>query len=291
VFATILTVIMPYTSIIYNVMIASPEDVNDERKIARELILDWNNIHSLTRNIVLLPIGWEYNSVPSMGDRPQEIINKQVLKNADLLVGIFWTRIGTPTGKAISGSVEEIEEHINSGKPTMLYFSNKPVVPSSIDGLQYTAVNKLKKEYQSKGLTEDFESLDDFKNKFQRHLSMKLNTEKYFIGFPNDQNNPTNDDVVDDRKIIPPLTKEAKNLLKEASNDPSGTIIRLSYIGGFEIQTNGKSFVKENDPKSKALWTGALDELERNLLIAPTSYKKEIYELTNLGYQVSNYLT
>ena len=70
-------------------MLASPSDVNEERQVAREIILDWNNINSASRSIVLLPIGWEYNSVPTMGDRPQEIINRQVLKNADLLVGIF----------------------------------------------------------------------------------------------------------------------------------------------------------------------------------------------------------
>jgi hypothetical protein len=32
-----------------------------------------------------------------MGDEPQKIINKRILKDADLLVGIFWTRLGTPT--------------------------------------------------------------------------------------------------------------------------------------------------------------------------------------------------
>lgn len=114
-------------------MIASPGDVSEERKVAREVILDWNNIHSFSRKIVLMPISWELNTFPSMGERPQEIINAQILNDADILIGIFWTRIGSPTGKAPSGTVEEIEAHINSRKSAMLYFSNQPVVASSID--------------------------------------------------------------------------------------------------------------------------------------------------------------
>ena len=77
---------MSYKAEVYNVMLASPGDVNDERKIARDTIIDWNNINAAIRKIVLLPLSWEYNSVPSMGNRPQGIINDQVLKNADILL-------------------------------------------------------------------------------------------------------------------------------------------------------------------------------------------------------------
>jgi hypothetical protein len=174
---------MSYLANIYNVMLASPSDVNSEKEAAREIIYEWNNINSLTRKIVLLPVSWDYNAVPLMGDRPQEIINKQILKNADLLIGIFWTRIGTPTGKAVSGTVEEIEEHINSGKPAMLYFSNTPVVPTSINREQYEAVTKLKTEYESKGLTCSYNTFDEFKSKFRRHIGMILNNGEHFINY------------------------------------------------------------------------------------------------------------
>ena len=277
---------MSYISEVYNVMLASPSDVNEERQVAREIILDWNNINSASRSIVLLPIAWEYNSVPTMGDRPQEIINKQVLKNADLLVGIFWTRIGTPTGKAVSGSVEEIEEHIASGKPAMLYFSNKPVVPSSINQEQYQAVEKLKKEYQTKGLTDNFDTVDDFKTKFQRHLSIKLNNDKFFVGYKSEEVDETLSGF-NNKKLSNSLSSQARSLLIEATNDSDGQILRLDVIEGLEIQTNGKQFVKENDGKSKALWTSALDELENKGLIKALGHKREIFEVTHLGYEVA----
>lgn len=97
---------MAYNAKVFNVMIASPGDVASERSIIRDVIYEWNAIHSQLRNIVLLPIGWESHSSPEMGDTPQGIINKQVLLKCDLLVGVFWTRLGTKTREFESGTVE-----------------------------------------------------------------------------------------------------------------------------------------------------------------------------------------
>src|ERR1700674_1053976 len=135
---------MPYKAKVYNVMIASPADVATERLLLRDVIHDWNSVHSEKEDIVLLPTGWESHSSPSMGDRPQAIINKQVLADSDLLIAVFWTRLGSPTGKARSGTVEEIEEHLQAGKPAMIYFSSAPVVPESIDQEQYKTLLKFK---------------------------------------------------------------------------------------------------------------------------------------------------
>ena len=108
-------------------------DVASERAIVRDVVYEWNAVHSSSRKLVLLPIGWETRSSPEMGAPAQSIINKQVLTKCDLLVGVFWTRIGTPTEHHLSGTVEEIEEHIVTGKPAMLYFSSQPVALDTVD--------------------------------------------------------------------------------------------------------------------------------------------------------------
>lgn len=278
---------MSYNALVYNVMLASPNDVKDELEIAREVILEWNAINSLSRKIVLLPINWEYNSFSSFGDRPQEIINRQLLENADLLIGIFWTRIGTPTGKAISGTVEEIDEHINSGKPTMLYFSNSKVDPNKLDAEQYNAVLKLKEEYQKKGLTHSFNSCEDFKSQFQRQLSLVINNSDFFLSpdeYPTDHTPiPEIEDKVD-------LSTEAKTLLIEGSEDPHGRIMNLSFIGGFEVQTNRKKLNEDNSPRTQAKWASAIEQLSTNDLIRDVGYKGEIYALTTKGYEIADLL-
>lgn len=48
---------MSYEAKVFNVMIASPGDVASERTIIRDVIYEWNAVHSKSRNIVLLPVG------------------------------------------------------------------------------------------------------------------------------------------------------------------------------------------------------------------------------------------
>jgi hypothetical protein len=74
-----------------------------------------------------LPVGWEMHSAPDLAGRPQELINDRVLKDCDLLGGIFWTRLGTPTGESASGTVEEIKEHLAAGKASydLLFVSTR----------------------------------------------------------------------------------------------------------------------------------------------------------------------
>jgi hypothetical protein len=171
---------MPYDATVYNVVIASPSDVKEERKIARQAIYKWNALHSEEKGIVLLPVGWETHSHPESGSRPQAILNKQILKNADLLIGIFWTRFGTPTGEAESGTVEEIEEHIKAGKPAMLYFSNKHIMPGEIDNEQYDSVKAFKEQYRNKSLFHEFTTDQEFENSLYEHIVLKVNDSDYF---------------------------------------------------------------------------------------------------------------
>src|SRR5471030_2439313 len=135
---------MPYKAKVIKVMIATPSDVAEERRVIRDTVYEWNYVHSEDKDLVLMPVGWESHASPSMGERPQAIINKQVLENCDLLIAAFWTRLGTPTGKASSGTVEEIEEHLKAGKPAMIYFCSKPVALDTVEEKQRKALAKFK---------------------------------------------------------------------------------------------------------------------------------------------------
>ncbi len=279
---------MGYSAQVYNVMIASPGDVEAERNIVREVIHEWNAIHSERRRVVLLPASWESHSSPEMGARPQEIINSQVLDRCDLLVGIFWTRIGTASGKYASGTVEEIERHVSAGKPAMLYFSNKPAHPESIDAEQYDKLKEFKASCQSRGLYEVYENLSSFKEKFFRHLQLKLNESEDFR-HPSIENS-SSDIAESPPSNIPTLSAEAQTLLIEASEDQSGTIMYLRYMGGTDLQTNGKNLIASNDRRTIATWETALQELVNEELVIERGYKGEIFEITSKGYSAAEIL-
>jgi hypothetical protein len=280
---------MPYQTTTFDVMIASPGDVQVERNIAREVIYEWNAIHSHSTKIVLHPVGWETHSTPRMGDRPQAIINKQLLEMSDLLIAIFWTRLGTPTGEALSGTVEEIDKHLESGKPVMVYFSSVPVRLESVDEEQYRALKDFRRECEQRGLVDSYESPTDFRNKLGRHLAATINDHEHFkissaapiksaLSFEN-------------RPDIPELSKEAMELLLEASKDPRGCIMHLRHLNGMDVITNNRSFVEQGSSRSRATWVGAVDELAETGLIKDVGYKGEIFELTRDGYEVAELLS
>jgi len=265
-------------------MIASPGDVASERAIIRDVIYEWNAVHSNIRKIVLLPIGWESHSSPEMGASAQAIINKQVLEKCDLLVGVFWTRIGTPTEQYPSGTVEEIEKHMAATKPAMLYFSSQPVALDSVDPEQVKVLKDFKASCQSRGLYNSYDSHSDFKDKFYRHLQLKVNEHPIFQ--VSDASHNTQ--IVESKTKLPALLPEARILLKEASLDRHGIILHARFIGGTRIQANGKSLIPSEERREVARWEQALEELEANSLIAARGPKREIYEVTNLGYQVAD---
>jgi hypothetical protein len=162
---------MPFQATVYHVLIASPSDVDAERKAIPEVIHAWNSINAAHEKVVVLPVMWETHSTPEMGARPQAIITKQLVKDCDILIGAFWTRLGTPTGISESGTVEEIKEFRDAGKPVLLYFSSRPVVPDSIDREQYRRLKRFQSQCQSEGLVDTYSDLGELREKVARHIT------------------------------------------------------------------------------------------------------------------------
>lgn len=158
------------------VVIASPGDLEAERKAIPPLFVRWNHAN---QGIHLIPEMWETGSVPTYGDHPQHILTDQIVKPGDLLVALFWTKIGSPTPSAPSGTIEEIREFVRRKGPkrVMLYFCNRPLTQSPFE-IDYTAIRliqEFKEEMQSKCLYQDFIETGDFEKHLYYHLDIKTN--------------------------------------------------------------------------------------------------------------------
>lgn len=267
-------------------MIASPGDVNVERAIVREIVHEWNAIHSEKTKMALMPLGWELNTAPVTGDRGQAVVNSQILERSDLLVAMFWTRIGTPTTEAVSGTAEEIQEHIAAGKPAMIYFSNAPVRPDSVDEDQYRSVQEFRKWCQEKGLIETYDSQEEFREKFRRQLATIINSHEAFEAEIHLQDEYEGSGAGQ----LPKLSDEARHLVIEAARSNDGIVGKIAYMGGAVIQANGKNFAEEGNPRSRAIWEGAINELVDYGLLEPVGHKDEIFRITRRGYEVADLL-
>jgi len=253
-------------------MIASPGDVTAEREIITEELYRWNNANAVLRELILQPVKWETHSSPQMGAHPQTILNERLLLDADIVVGIFGTRIGTATPDFISGSVEEIKKHVAAGKLAMLYFSHVPVDPNSIDQKQWAALQAFKEECKTGGLYAEYASHEQLRTDFGHHLTIELNRPKYlWLAKP--------DATVEPRD--PELSDDERRLLVAVASDRNGQVLTMNDMSGFSVIANGENFV-EDSPRSAATWKRVLKRLAGLGYLDQVS--EEIYELTKEGF-------
>lgn len=274
---------MAYQANVVNVMIASPGDVAAERQAIESIIHNWNSVNAEERQTVLMPIKWETHSTPEMGDRAQAIINRQVLDKCDLLVAVFWTRLGSPTGESPSGTVEEIRKHLQAGKPAMIYFSRKPVDPESIDAKQYESLKAFRAECEKRGLIARYENPQEFRDAFSRHLA-QIVRDQFAAGVS-----------VDDQAAESPvpaqltLSDEAKRLLITAAN-AGGTILRIRTFGETIIQAGNTAMAEDNSPRTAAKWEAAIRQLLNEGLVEARGQKGEVFAVTHAGFALADVL-
>ncbi|MGC2652490.1 MAG: hypothetical protein WA317_02540 [Mycobacterium sp.] len=161
---------MVYPANVVHVFIASPSDVALERQALREAIWEFNDEHTTDTGVVLLPRLWEKNGTPHIGAPPQAILDDQIVDSSDIVIGIFWTRIGQLLDDGKHATVHELERFVNAGKPALLYFSNTPVAPDSLDPKQYRAVQEFKKEIGKRSLYREYSGVAELVNHARRDL-------------------------------------------------------------------------------------------------------------------------
>jgi len=165
---------MAFNSFTYRVLIASPSDLVEEREAATTVVYEWNAQHAAAESVVLLPVKWETHARPATGVRAQGEANRQFANDADILVGMFWTKLGTPTGMADSGTVEEIDNFVETNKPALLYFSSRPIDPNTIDIRQHKNLRKFKEKTYKNALVGSFASVDELRAKVLRDLMSQV---------------------------------------------------------------------------------------------------------------------
>lgn len=136
---------------------------------------------------------WSKNSFPESGGKPQDLLNHQIVDNCDATIALFGSRFGTPTDRFGSGTEEEIERMIESGKQVFMYFVEEPVDPASVDPEQLKRVQDFKKKYQEQGIFSVVKSKEQLEGELRTHLFY------YFLKKildPDDQNRETSNIVL-----------------------------------------------------------------------------------------------
>jgi len=236
---------MSFEATVYKILVASPGDVEEEREAIPKIISEWNVVNSEQSNVLLMPVKWETHSAPMMGGRAQSVINNQIVTTCDMAIGVFWTRLGSPTGVSESGTAEEIEWFLDNQKPVMLYFSSRDINPSKLDIDQYKALKNFEIKMQKIGLTGSYSSITDFKEQLLRQLS--INVQILISGKPSPK--PTAKEANEKTKCIEKIVKEGQVFMKDYEKD--------GKIKSFLVKGDTKS-IKEDLKSMGGRWNNSL---------------------------------
>lgn len=151
---------MAFTASVLKVLIASPGDTLAERDVIERSLHRWNGDRAEQAGVMLLPRRWETDAVPLLASDGQAVINSQLVDSADVVIGVFFSRLGRPTPRGASGTAEELERAHAAGRKVHVYFSQMPL-PADVDLAQVQAMRTFKSNMEDRGLIGVFASKHD----------------------------------------------------------------------------------------------------------------------------------
>lgn len=220
-----------------------------------------------------------------MGGRPQEIINKRILEDSDILLGIFWTRLGTETGEFVSGTVEEISRHIAYQKLTSIYICDRPIPPSKITD-QYQKLQVQIREWMPNGVLEFYNDLLTFKQKIKDHITLQLQNNEYIHNLL-DNSSFENEAPSSNKHSIEPTEEMVQILLNAGKNNDDIQFIRT--MGGVLFNV-GNLNMHLTEGRELAKWQHTIENLVSYGLLEDRGYENELFYLTNDGWNAFDQL-
>lgn len=94
---------------VIKVFLASPMDLAEERAVFRRVLDRISDRFGRRLGARYDVVCWERDVRPDCADDAQDVVNRQVPLDYDVFVALFRQRLGTPTHRAPSGTVEEYE--------------------------------------------------------------------------------------------------------------------------------------------------------------------------------------
>lgn len=233
---------------ILEVLIASPSETIEQRDRVERAIHEWNSLHAVETGVILLPRRWERDSYPAAGESAQAVVNGQIVDRSHILVGIFWTRLGTPTTAADSGTAEEIDRFVAAGKPVHLYLSQLPVIPGSVDPDEYARLLAFKKTLSEKNLLGSFSETEEL----ARIVSAALTHDVRAVVAGGGATSGTAPEIGTQRLEVTFLT-EGKKVTAVVTNPGPATLkgVRVALVDGMFLLTTGsdrKRIGPSNEP-------------------------------------------
>lgn len=163
----------------YTVMIASPSDVQAERKATEDVIRKYNAEVRFSKSQHRLETGrWELDTALGAAEDAQDLIDEDITDTVDLVVGIFFTKLGTASSKDASYTIGELKRCIEAGKPVLILF-NDDNIPRTANYEEVSRVDDFRKnpkKYLGKSvLYATYKGVNEFREVFRNEITKVMN--------------------------------------------------------------------------------------------------------------------
>ena len=291
---------MSSTRKILRAFLASPGDLQEERKAVHGVVTEFNKSWADALGYQIELLGWE-DTVAGFG-RPQHLINPEV-DRCDLFIGLMWKRWGTPPdkdGEFTSGFEEEFKRAVarreHSKSPEIALFFKK--IPDEFMGDPGDDLKKVL-EFRKRVMTErtllfqEFSTIPEIETLVRRKVTEYVNCvrAKDATSEPKEvTEKPADSEPERDKGEKSPgsslFSDESftflKNFIDQVSREEAAAHLGASDVARFRLLANSIS-----KPGNQEMALGAHDI---NILFSARAEglklsKKETFDLARLGFQ------
>lgn len=165
---------MPTVLQSYTVLLSRPGDANHYAEIAVEALEAINHQHSLSTGIHFHLLDWTKDSYADSGAEPQQLLNRQIVDKADIVLAIFKERMGTPTQRFDSGTEEEIMLALEAHKTVQAYFWQPPKGIMPADPAQYERLESFKARISDSLIYATFSDEQELRKKVTHDFTRRM---------------------------------------------------------------------------------------------------------------------
>lgn len=165
---------MPVSLQSYAVLLSRPGDANHYAEIAANVIETINHQHSRSTGIHFHLLDWAKDSYADSGAEPQQLLNRQIVDGADIVLAIFNERMGTPTQRFDSGTEEEIMLALEANKIVQAYFWQPPQGFLPADPSQYERLESFKLRISCKLIYATFSNEAELREKVTHDFTKRM---------------------------------------------------------------------------------------------------------------------
>lgn len=164
-----------------NVLVSAPADQQEAVDAIFRAVNHLNELRSISNSSQIRIVNWQKNISSGRSERAQDVINAQI-QDCRAIIAVIGTRLGTSTGRHLSGTVEEIEQFLARAKSsavsydTHIFFNTSNIDdPLHLDPTELAKVQEFRTGLQGKGIFyNQFSNLGSLENSVRLRLQNLL---------------------------------------------------------------------------------------------------------------------